>query len=184
MKKFYIIHLIAVIFIVLNIINLKNLSLIDWDEGAFALQAKYFASAGAQGKPFNFQTPPLYQIIIALLFKIFGEHDLILPLISIISSVVVMYFIYFLGKNLYNEIIGVFATLLFVSTEFFFFFSKSGLSDAIFLMFFAGALYFFYQSIETNRIIYYLYCCLFTLLACYTKYTGPVLFLIFLFIAI
>ncbi|MGB9720205.1 MAG: ArnT family glycosyltransferase [bacterium] len=182
MKKIYLIHIIVLIFVIANILNLKNLSLIDWDEGAFVLQAKYLATMGAQGKPFNFQTPPLYQMIIALLFKIFGEHAWLMPLISIISSAVTIYFLFSFGKSLYNEITGLIAVILFISTEFFFFFSKSGLSDAFFLLFFVGAVYFFYQSIKANQIVYYLFCCLFTVFACYTKYTGPVLFLIFLFI--
>jgi len=184
MKKSYIIHLIVVIFIILNIINLKNLSLIDWDEGTFALQAKWLASMGLDGKPFNFQTPPLFQIIIAILFKILGCQDWILPFISIVFSAIILYIIFLLGKELYNETIGLLAVVIFISTEYFLFFSKSGLSDAIFLFFFITAIYFFNRSLEKKHNIYYLYCGIFTLLACYTKYTGPILFLIFLIIGI
>lgn len=184
MKKLYIIHLVVLTFLTLNLINLKNLTLIDWDEGVFALQAKWLASEGAEGKPFNFQTPPLYQLIIAVLFKFFGDKDWILPFISIICAAVGMYFTFFLGKALYNEATGLIASLLFISTEYFLFFSKSGLSDATFLLFFIAAIYFFYQGIQKNQSMQYLYCGLWTLLACYTKYTGPILFLIYLFIAI
>jgi hypothetical protein len=184
MRKLHIIHIIVLIFLIVNIINLKNLSLIDWDEGAFALQAQWLANMGGEGKPFNFQTPPLFQIIVAILFKIFGEWDRILPLISIVFSAMTLYTIFFLGRRLYDETVGLFAIILFVSTEYFFFFSKSGLSDAMFLFFFTTAIYLFYKSLDTGHIIHYLGCGFFALLACYTKYTGPILFLIFFIIGI
>lgn len=184
MKNSYFVCLIAVIITFFNVVNLKNLSLIDWDEGAFALQAKWLASAGSEGKPFNFQTPPLYQIIIASLFKIFGYSDWILPFISIICSAITVYITFLLGKELFNETTGLFASILFISTEYFIFFSKSGLSDATFLLFFIASIYFFYQGIQKNQNKYYICCGIFTLLACYTKYTGPILFLIYLFIGI
>lgn len=184
MKNSYFVFLIVVITILLNVVNLKNLSLIDWDEGAFALQAKWLASAGSEGKPFNFQTPPLYQVIIASLFKIFGYRDWILPFISIICSAIAVCITFLLAKELYNGTTGLFASILFISTEYFLFFSKSGLSDATFLLFFIASIYFFYQGIQKNKTSYYIYCGIFTILACYTKYTGPILFLIYLFIGI
>ncbi len=184
MKNSYFVFLIVVITILLNVVNLKNLSLIDWDEGAFALQSKWLASAGSEGKPFNFQTPPLYQVIIASLFKIFGYRDWILPFISIICSAIAVCITFLLAKELYNETTGLFASILFISTEYFIFFSKSGLSDATFLLFFIASIYFFYQGIQKNQKMYYIYCGIFTLLACYTKYSGPILFLIYLFIGI
>lgn len=184
MKKLHIIHIIVLIFLIVNIINLKNLSLIDWDEGVFALQAQWLANMVCEGKPFNFQTPPLFQIIVAILFKIFGEWDRILPLISIVFSAMTLYTIFFLGRKLYDETVGLFAIIFFVSTEYFFFFSKSGLSDAMFLFFFTTAIYLFYKSLNSGHIIHYLGSGFFALLACYTKYTGPILFLIFFIIGI
>lgn len=182
MKKSYFIFLIVIIFIFLNVVNLKNLSLIDWDEGGFALQAKWLASRGLEGKPFNFQTPPLYQVITAIFFRIFGCNDWILPFISILCSAATLIIIFLLGKELHNETTGLLAAVLFVSTEYFLFFSKSGLSDATFLLFFAASVYFFYRATNTNKPFFYLYCGISTLLACYTKYTGPILFLVYLFI--
>ncbi|MGQ9817294.1 MAG: ArnT family glycosyltransferase [bacterium] len=184
MKKSHIVFLIVLISIFLNVVNLKSLSLIDWDEGGFALQAKWLASRGLEGKPFNFQTPPLYQFIIAVFFRIFGYNDWILPFISILCSAATLYIIFLLGKELHSETTGLLASVLFVSTEYFLFFSKSGLSDATFLLFFTASVYFFYRAINTNKWILYLCCSIFTLLACYTKYTGPILFLVYLFIGL
>ncbi len=180
MKIFRIIHFVALIFVIISVINLRNCSLIDWDEGVFALQAKWFASSGHEGKPFNFQTPPLFQMIIALFFKILGSKPWVLPFISIIFSFLTIYVIFFFARRLYGEPAALLAVILFITTEYFLFFAKSGLSDATFLFFFVSALYFYYRGFETEHIRYHLLCGVFTLLACYTKYTGPVLFLIFI----
>ncbi len=183
MKKNYLIYFIILIIFVVNIINLRNLSLIDWDEGVFALQAKWFSSMGAEGKPFNFQTPPLFQILIALFFKLFGYKEWVLPLISIIFSCLTIYVIFLFYSSIYNDMVALISTLLFISTEYFLFFSKSGLSDATFLFFFFTALYFFYRTLENENKFNFLLCSIFTLLACYTKYTGLILFLIYLIIS-
>ncbi|MEO0106868.1 MAG: glycosyltransferase family 39 protein, partial [candidate division WOR-3 bacterium] len=144
--KRLIIHFIIIIFLTINLANLKNLTLIDWDEGVFALQSGWIGSLGGEGKPFNFQTPPLFQILIALVFRLLGAKDWILPLISIIFSALTIYILFLFGKELYAEKIAIFSVILFISTEYFLFFSKSGLSDATFLFFFITALYFYYQG--------------------------------------
>ena len=61
-------------------------TLIDWDEGVFALQGEWFSSSGLFGKPYNFQTPPLFQLFIAVLFKLLGVHAFILHFISLASA--------------------------------------------------------------------------------------------------
>ncbi|MEO0129026.1 MAG: glycosyltransferase family 39 protein [candidate division WOR-3 bacterium] len=178
--KRLIIHFIIIIFLTINLANLKNLTLIDWDEGVFALQSGWIGSLGGEGKPFNFQTPPLFQILIALVFRLLGAKDWILPLISIIFSALTIYILFLFGKELYAEKIAIFSVILFISTEYFLFFSKSGLSDATFLFFFITALYFYYQGLMTGLTKNFLFSGIFTTLACYTKYTGPILILIFL----
>ena len=99
--KRFLIHLIVGLFVILNGINLTRTCLIDWDEGVFALQGKWIETIGAEGKPFNFQSPPLYQTLIAFLFKSLGHKDFILPLLSIIFSVLTIYIVFYLFKTLY-----------------------------------------------------------------------------------
>lgn len=185
MKKYHVlIYLVITFFWVLNFANLKKLHLIDWDEGVFALQAKWLATMGANGKPFNFQTPPLFQGLIALSFLLGGSKPWILPMLSVIFSGLSIYVLFHLARNLYNEKVGFIAVLLFATSEFFLFFSKSGLSDATFVFFFLSAIYFFHQSLTHESSINYLGCSFFTFLACYTKYTGPILFLIYLLVSL
>ncbi|MCX7994544.1 MAG: glycosyltransferase family 39 protein [candidate division WOR-3 bacterium] len=177
-----IIHLVTGAFIILNLLNLKNTTLIDWDEGVFALQARWLATMGSEGKPFNFQTPPLFQILVALLFKLFGYNTWLLSFLSVIFSSLSIYLLFLFARDLYNDTIGVISTIFFATTEFFLFFSRSGLSDATFTFFFLSAIYFFYRSLQGKSRISCTLCSIFTILACYTKYTGPVLFLIYLLI--
>jgi len=130
--KRLLIHLIVGLFVILNVVNLASTCLIDWDEGVFALQGKWIATIGAEGKPFNFQTPPLYQTLIASLFKLLGHRDFILPLLSIIFSVFTIYLIFHLVKELYSIEESIYAVILFMTTEFFLFFSNQHLQLRIF----------------------------------------------------
>jgi hypothetical protein len=181
-KKQYSIHLIVLVFVILSVINLRNTGLIDWDEGVFALQGQWLATLGADGKPFNFQTPPLFQILIALLFKIVGSHDIVLPLLSLVFSGLTLYFIFYLATYLFSEEEAIFTVIIFMATEFFLFFSTSGLSDATFLFFFITSIFFFIKSVERNRTSDFLLTMFCTTLALYTKYSGITLPLIFIII--
>jgi hypothetical protein len=181
-KKQYFIHIIVLLFVLLCATNLRNSGLIDWDEGVFALQGKWIATLGAEGKPFNFQTPPLFQIFIAILFKLVGTHDMVLLLLSLIFSGLTLYFIFYLAKHLFSTEEAIYATLIFVSTEFFLFFSTSGLSDATFLFFFMASIFFFIKGVEKNRMRDFLLTMIFTTLALYTKYSAitlPIIFIMF-----
>lgn len=179
-KKNFFLHLIVLLFVLFNVINLSNTSLIDWDEGVFASQGKWLATAGAEGKAFNFQTPPLFQTLVATFFKLLTPKDYFLPLLSIIFSCLTIYLIFFLTTTLYSKREGIYAVIIFVTTEFFFFFSKSGLSDSTFLFFFTAAVFFFVKGIRFNKTNYFLLTGLFSALALYTKYSAFSLLVMFL----
>ncbi len=138
----------------------------------FALQGHWLATLGQQGKPFNFQTPPLFQILVAILFRLFGIKDFILPLLSVLFSCITIYLLFHIGKLLYSKQDGIYGVILFISTEFYLFFSRSGLSDATFLCFFTASLFFFIKGIMFNRTNHFLLAGLLTSLALYTKYSA------------
>jgi len=148
------------------------------------LQAQWFFSLGAEGKPFNFQTPPLYQIIIAILFKFFQVNDLYMFLLSIIFSCLAIYIFFYLVKMLYAEDIALYAVIFFILSEFFLFFSKSGLGDAAFLFFFITSFYFFLKGTKSNRIEDFLLAGIFVTLCLYTKYSAPAFLIIFFLIGL
>lgn len=156
-------------------------SLIDWDEGVFVLQAQWFASAGASGKPFNFQTPPLFQLVIAIIFLCTGVHGYVLPCISLISSCITLYLLYRIGRLLFSEQESLYAVVLFAVSEFFLFFSRSGLSDSLFLCFFLAAILLFIKGLINRRRLLFLGAGVLLSAACYTKYSAfPLIFSFFL----
>ena len=66
-KDHYIVAVIIGCFVLWGVLYLQYATLIDWDEGIFALQGQWLSTAGSQGKPFNFQTPPLFPLNVSLL---------------------------------------------------------------------------------------------------------------------
>jgi len=165
--------------LLVGVFRIIGYNLIDWDEGVFALHGRWFASAGVDGKPFNFQTPPLYQLMVAALFKIGGPNPLFLPILSLAFSILTVYALFYYGRRIYDEATSFYAIAVFITTEFFIFFSRSGLSEAVFLFFFWSAFASFVVGLGTGRTRDFLISGIFTTLALYTKYSAPVLFPIF-----
>lgn len=173
------VHLTAILFLLLAIIRFRAFTLIDWDEGVFMLQGRWLATLGDAGKPFNFQTPPLYQFMIAVLSRIAGGDPRILLAITTAFSLATLYLIYALTRRLYSSGTAARAVALFAVSEFFLFFSGSGLSDAVFLFFFWAAISFFLAGVRSGRRLTLAGAGLCTVLAFYTKYSAPVLLLIY-----
>jgi 4-amino-4-deoxy-L-arabinose transferase-like glycosyltransferase len=181
-KKTSIVVFVVLLFTVSAAVGLKGRALIDWDEGVFAVQAQWLARGFTAGKPFNFQTPPLFQVIIAFFFMFFSDRDWVLPLLSVLSSGATVVVLYQFTRRLFDGMTGLFGVLLFMTTEYFLFFSRSGLSDAFFLFVFITGLFFFYLGItgHDNRSFLIAGAC--SVLALYTKYSGFLLPLVFLVI--
>jgi len=178
------VHLIVILFVLINAFRIVNFTLIDVDEGIFALQSQWLTTIGEHGKPFNFQTPPLYQILIALLFKLFKTNTIVFPLLSTIASIITIYLVFCLTGLFYSRQESLYAVIFFIITEYFFFFSRSGLSDATFLAFFIAAIFFFAKGIKCDKINHFLLAGIFTAFALYTKYSAFVLPVIFLIVGI
>ncbi len=180
----YPVHIVVLALLVFGIVKINNVNLIDWDEGVFALQAKWFATGGVLGKPYNFQTPPLFPAIIALFFKLFGPNDTIPRIISLIVSLFTVYLVYFVTRRLYTEKEAVYAALLTAVSEFMLFFSCSGLSEAFFLVLFLLSIFTFFTALKKNLARYYLLTSLWITIALYTKYSAVTLIFIILIIGI
>jgi hypothetical protein len=97
----------------------------------------------------------------------------------LVCSILTLYAIYFLGRKIYDEATAWSAAVIFATSEFFLFFSRSGLSESVFLLFFWSAFGFFVVGLGSGRARDFLWSGIFTALALYTKYSAPVLLLIF-----
>jgi hypothetical protein len=113
------------------------------------------------------------------MFKIFGPNPICLPGLALVCSALTLYALYFLGRKIYDEMTAWAATLIFATTEFFLFFSRSGLSESVFLLFFWSAFGFFVVGLGSGRTRDFLWSGICVALALYTKYSAPVLLLIF-----
>lgn len=161
-----------------GVLRLPNRALIDWDEGVFAEQARWLATHGHEGDPYNLQTPPLYQLLIAAGFSIAGTDDLVLFLLSLAASLITIFLIYALACAIDAPAAAVPAVLIFVTTEYFLFFSISGLSEAVFLLWFSGALLFCLHGLRDGSWRSLLLSGAFACAAIYTKYSGLTLLVI------
>jgi len=177
-------HIIVSVLFLFCIFTIWNTSLIDWDEGVFALQGQWFSSIGSQGKPFNFQTPPFFQFIIAAIFALIGPQWYVLPLLSTIFMCLTLYVVYGISVSFLSKKEAIFAMLLMLSTELVVFFSRSGLSDATFLFLFISAVYFFLKGIDKDRSRDFIIAGIFTTLALYTKYSAAPLLGAFIIIGL
>ena len=107
-----------------------------------------------------------------------------MTLISTIFSCLTALVLYHLGKMLYREEIGLYAVLFFVTSEYFLFFSQTGLSDATFTFFSTAALFFFLRALRTNKTSDFWKAALFTTLCLYTKYSAAPIIITFLILGI
>lgn len=103
--KFYLVLILAFTFFIRTyyLISSKGQTL-WWDEAEYMSSAKYWAF----GVPYhlNEQRPPIFQLLAAGLLKFgFGETALKFILV-LIPSVFLVYIVYLLGKEMFNEKIG------------------------------------------------------------------------------
>jgi hypothetical protein len=92
-----------------------------WDETVFAVQAKYHSIFGFfKIPPGRIVHVPFFIYFVALNYKLFGESSFISHFIVAIFSFIGAYFTYLLGKFLFNNKIGIIASLfLFFSPMYF-----------------------------------------------------------------
>ncbi len=178
-REFPVVHLVAFLFLLLSLLRLKSFTLIDWDEGVFFLQGRWLATLGDAGKPFNFQTPPLYQLLAAGLNYFFPGQPHSLFIITVVFSTATLFLLHGLTRRLYSPATANQAVALFAVSEFFLFFSGSGLSDAVFVFFFWLALAFFLTGRTREQSRWLMAAGFCAVLALYTKYSGPALLIIF-----
>ena len=176
--------LLTVLFIILAAVTVPQTSLTDWDEGVFALQAQWFSSVGQQGKPYNFQTPPLFQLTAAVLSCSGVGHAHALKWLSVLVSCMTVLAVFMIVRKLYSEAVAAYSTLMFMTCEYFLFFSRSGLSDATFVCFSTLAFLLFIKAIESGRLRDCVLASVFIILALYTKYSGVALMPILFFLGL
>lgn len=77
--------------------------------------------------------PPFFPLLIAVGFKIFGAKDLVVILTSGFSYLVSVIFLYFLGRKLFGNLVGVLASLAFIFDPAMLNYATSGASEPLFV---------------------------------------------------
>lgn len=119
---------------------------------------------------------PLMHGITALLYYLFGVHEIIGRLVSVIFSIGTMFLVYGLARQ-FLSVSGAFAALILYSfSPMNIFFSRAFMAESSMLFFMVGAIYFFLKWLDKQTLNLYLMAIIFALFACLTKPTAAIIF--------
>lgn len=120
---------------------------------------------------------PLMHSITALLYTLFGVHDIIGRLVSVAFSMGAMFLMYCLARK-FLSIIGAFAALsLYAFSPMNIFFSRAFMPESSMMFFTVGSVYFILQYLENESFKRYLIAILFVALVCLAKPTAGTVFI-------
>ncbi len=162
-KNIYKIFFLIVVF--LCIVKLPSLFIADiqpWDEGMYAtrvlsihLNGDFFDQSNhSVGKFYSGSHPPLLIWIGYFSSLLFGLNSITLKLIPFVFSLFCILLIILIGKNLFNPISGVIASLVFTSNIIFDVFSKRFQFDIPYTFFILLSFYFFLLYLDNKKQIY------------------------------
>lgn len=189
-KTKYILFLIVILGTSLRLINISK-PLTDWHswrQTFTAMIARNFYENGyrilypqidyAGGNPGYVPLEfPLYQFIVAMLYKVFGVHDYIGKLISIIFSIGTMFFLFKLTKIYYDEKIALYAVSVFAFLPLSIFYSQTFMPESLLIFSSVGSVYFLSKWVDDSRIYNFILSLVFTIIVFLVKLTSVYLFL-------
>jgi len=121
--------------------------------------------------------PPLYQTLLWVLYHLFGYSELVGKMFSAIMGILSVIAIYFLGKELFNKQIGLYASFFAATNYFLIYYSQETRSYSLLLLFsiisYTYLIKVFNETTRKNILLYWL--C--TIVLLYTHYFG--FFLVF-----
>jgi 4-amino-4-deoxy-L-arabinose transferase-like glycosyltransferase len=130
---------------------------------------------------FHFEFP-LYTFLVALLYKVFGFHEILGRLVSIAFGLGSLWFIYLLGKRYFDETSAIVASGFFAVLPFSVYYSRTFMPESAMLFFSISMIYMFARWLDTGKWQHFLIASLLTTLAFLIKLPtlymgGPLLFL-------
>lgn len=139
----------TIFFFRINAFPLRN-----WDEAWYAEIAKNMAQGNYSlivpfwNGQYYFDKPPLYFWLTLPFFKFFGPGEWQARIVSVLSAVLATFLIYLIAKKIFNQRVGIFSIIVFLSlgqvvTRF-----REGNLDALLVFLFLATFYFFLLSFE------------------------------------
>ncbi|MBS1772330.1 MAG: glycosyltransferase family 39 protein [Bacteroidetes bacterium] len=161
---------------------LGHTHLFDWDEINFAecaremIVSKNYLRMQIDFQPF-WEKPPLFIWMQVLSMKLFGVNEFAARFPNAVTGVLTLCILYYAGKRIVNEKMGVFWVLMYASAWLPHIYFKSGIIDPTFNLFiFLSFLQFYFITEGKRKLLHALFSGIFLGLAVMTK--GPVAILI------
>jgi 4-amino-4-deoxy-L-arabinose transferase-like glycosyltransferase len=185
--KLNIIFLIAILVLAFGIrlyyFDMTQAQALWWDEAEYMSAAKHWAF----GVPYeiNPQRPPLFMFLSSLVFQA-GLGELFIKFVFVLlPSVILVYLIYLLGKEMYDEKIGLIAAFLGAISWTFIFWSLRAQPDSLSVVFQVASVLFMWKYWKTDNTKAIILAGLFSALGFYFKVSAlliPLAFLAFILI--
>ena len=101
--------------------------------------------------------PPLLPILISFSFKILGQTENSARLVPVIFSLILIFFLYQIGKELHSKMLGIFASMSVVLTPIFLYFGKLPVHDTIVPAVSVFGFWTYVKFIKTKKLKYYIF---------------------------
>lgn len=111
------------------------------------------AKSMLQGDWIGGVAPPAYSFSIMVINSIIGNYELSGVLISWIFGVLVVVPVYFLARRVFDQRVGIFASILAAVQPTLFFYSGSVLSDSMYYFFIASSVYLGWRAFEKGSLV-------------------------------
>jgi len=127
----------------------------DFDEGVYSLGARFISQGYLPYQDFTLCHPPLYDLVLASVYKIFGYGFFEGRYFSVALSVACIILIYLVGKKMYHPTAGIVAAALFAVSPDMVYFGRLAVQETLGIFLILLAIYFaidFIQNKKRNRI--------------------------------
>jgi len=115
--------------------------------------------------------PPLYHLLGYLWTRIAGYSELSLRTISLVAGLGTVYFLFRIGKDLWDQRIGIIAGLLAATNPLLIYYSQEGRTYALTTFLVTASMYYFFKIYQnTSNRLYTIYYILYTTLYLWTSY--------------
>lgn len=156
---------------------LGDVHLFDWDEINFAEAAREmiitrnYLNVMIDFEPFH-EKPPLFIWLQVISMKIFGINEFAARFPNALIGIITLLVIYYIGKNIYDRIFGLFWVLVYLGSLLPHFYFKTAIIDPLFNLLMYLSIYFIFNFYSNNDVKNIIYAAVFSSLAVLTK--GPV----------
>jgi len=152
-----------------NIQHLFN-AIHDYDEGVYSLGAHFISQGYMPYQDFMLTHPPLYNLVLASVYKIFSYDFFYGKYLSVALSLACIVLIYLVGKKMYHPTTGLAAAALFAVSPMMMYFGRRCVQESMGVLFIVAAAYFAFDFINTSKSNRLFFSGLFLGLAVATKY--------------